>query len=293
MRFIFQNVPPAAKSRRKTNTIQARSGRGQVFTVRELRKLAVQCKIPNRSHLNKAELAEALDRHFAAARIWIAWSSRKRARPPVEPPSPPQPEVLNNLDNADRRIDPITLEPLELPIFIFELDARKQMHYSLANLLQYLSNSKVFKDPVTGIAFSDVHLREMDRLAHEHGIKAPSVLLLSRSTQPALVRQQQSLIAGIERITGGYIEQFRQIIQQEPPYTDPRQSAQLFNTRLHREFLDSFRQLRSVDREAADIAIQQWSQFLIGPPNNPNPDPANFLQPILRWLQDARQQASP
>jgi len=288
MRFIFQNVPPAPKSRRKTSQIQAR--RGSAFNVRELRRLAALAKIPERQNMNKQQLAEALDRHYAAARIWIAWAARRRHHQAASVPQPAAPEVLNNRDDATGSLlDPITLEPLEEPSFAFAISDTRHVHYSLQTLLQYLSAGKLFRDPVTGLPFSDAHLREIDALAHKHSIVAPSVLMLSRSAQPALYRQHQNLVVGLERIAGAYIEQFRQIIQLEPPFTDPIANAKRFNERIHREFLEAYRQLAVVDPEAADIAIQQWSEFLRGPPTHPSPDPAQFLKPILAWMQSIRQ----
>ncbi len=300
MRFLFQRVKPPIKSRRKTDLI-LRSIRGKntntnnyskrrhQFNVNELRRLARIAKIPGRENLNRLQLAEALDRHYAAARILIGWRARRRLAVQARTASPQPVEVINNFDpEANAYLDPISFEPLHEPIFVFKINASKHVHYSLECILEYLVRGKVFKDPVTGLAYKDSHLREIDQLAHQYAIRAPSVLLLSRSAQPQLQREHQNLVCGLERIAGSYIEQFRRIIQKESPFVDPGASALLFNARLNLEFLDIYRQLLDADPEAADISMKQWSTFLKGPPTSPTPDPEKFLQPILNWMEKVR-----
>lgn len=294
MRFIFQRVQPPPNGRRKTDWIRPvrRNGHGSGkghFKVKELRRLAALAKIPGRQEMSKYDLADALDKHYAANRIMIAWRSRKRRqRAVVAPPQvQPVPELVNNFEEG-RPLDPITLEPVEEPVFVFQINPTKHVHYSLKTLLEYLVKGQVFKDPVTGLTLTDGHLREIDQLAHQFNLRAPSLLLLSRSTQPALQRQHQNLVAGLERIAGSYVEQFRQVVQLEPPFNDPARAAQHFNGALHHEFNHSYRQLYNVDPEAASMSMTQWMQFLQGPPSKPNPDPVKFLQPMLRWMESVR-----
>lgn len=295
MRFIFQRVKPPDSARRKSDWIRSTRGSKSKaqFNVRELRKLAALAQIDGRHQMSKLELAEALDQHYAANRILIAWRARKRrARQRGTSAAhavAPHLEILNNRDEeTGLYIDPITLDVVEQPSFTFKISEDKHVHYSLKSLLEYLLKGKVFKDPVTGVAYTDAHLREIDTLAHQHNLRVPSVLLLSRSTFPALQREHQNLVAGLERIAGAYIERFRQIIQLEHPFVNSNQAARYFNERLHYEFLDSYNQLYQIDSEAASIAMSQWIQFLRGPPQHPTPDPAKFLDGIVTWMNNNR-----
>jgi len=266
---------------RKTNIVWRKNpNHSPKFKVAELRKLAALAKIPNRQRLKKHELAEALDRYFAAARIWIAWKSRKQKAKEIKPI-----QIANNKNEHNQLIDPLTLDLLEEPIWVYHLDCGNQAHYSVKTLVEYLSISKTFIDPLTGIALKDSHLRELDELARKHGIVAPSLLLLSRSAIPEQNRTQQSLITGLERCAGEYVDKFRQMIESEPPYQDRQRTAEEFNLRVHKEFIDILKYLYSLDKETAIISLKQWIEFLEGPPINPTKDPANFKKPILDWLK--------
>lgn len=289
MRFIFKKIP-ASNGQKRSNQIVPRNklkgGAASVkFGIRELRKLASQAKIPNRQRMSKEELAEALDRYYAAARILIAWrTSRHRRSANSSNPPVTGPTIANNRSSSGEIIDPITLEPLQPPIWTYSLDCGKSVHYSLENLIQYLVCSKNFVDPITALPFADRHLRELDDAARLYQIRAPSLLLLSRSNQPQQHRIEQSLITGLERVAGDYIEKFRKMIEMEPPYLDKQRTAEEFNLRMHKEFLDVFRHLYATDPETATICIKQWCQFLEGPPTNPTQDPARFKAPLINWL---------
>lgn len=309
MRFIFKKIDSQSGKQRsnliiaadrqiKPHNLQSIQQQSVAkFGIRELRKLASQVKIPNRQVMSKEQLAEALDRYFAAARIWIAWRSsyqRKLAKErTVSSPEPlnsaptltqPARTIANNLSPEGEIIDPITLEPLEQPVWIYSLDCGKSVHYSLSSLVEYLVCSKNFVDPITGLAFTDQHLRELDEATQRHQIRAPNLLLLSRSAQPQQQRIEQSLITGLERLAGEYIENFRKMIEMEPPYLNKQRTAEEFNLRMHKEFLNVYRHLYTADAETAIICIKQWCEFLKGPSINPSKDPAKFLQPIVNWL---------
>jgi hypothetical protein len=182
--------------------------------VTELRSLAAQYGVQGRRTLNKVALATALQRHFAALRIWIAWRAHQ---PQLLSESVDVPEELNDQvasapleqprhsivnqgspSSESASLDPITLEPPESPCFIYDRGGGKRTRYTARVFLEYLLSANTFREPVSNLELTDDHLTQLDGIARSMGWPYESVLARRHSAVPERQRQEREVYTIIE-----------------------------------------------------------------------------------------------
>ena len=89
-------------------------------------------------------------------------------------------------------IDPITLDPLSKPIYKYVNTSTNHVHYfQLAPLLEFMSSTGDFRNPVDRRPFNQVQLRTIQRRAVEEGLETPCLDI----EQLRRTRSQQVLLA--------------------------------------------------------------------------------------------------
>lgn len=147
---------------------------GRFIQLRELQKLASEAALPLRSKLRKRELAKALNRHYAAVRILVSTRARQQ------------------------RLDPITLDRPEAPLYWHRHDNGRCTVYGARALVEYLLQSTEFREPTSNLPFTDADLAKVDAAAASLGL--PSVRARQRSKAPERERRNReaALIADQE-----------------------------------------------------------------------------------------------
>lgn len=119
---------------------------GREINLAELRNIAGAVNLSARSKCKKIELAQRLERYFAAARILIAWRAR------------------------NQRVDPITLDTPLRPWFWYRYGNGRSVVYGAEALIRYLLQSSTLREPTTNLEFTDEELRALDTIGRKLGL---------------------------------------------------------------------------------------------------------------------------
>lgn len=154
--------------------------------------------------------------------------------------------------------DPITLDPLPSKerVFKFVRPDCRVAGFDAVKLAEYVVTSGSFEDPVTRHPFHPVDLWRLDRQVRGLGYQRLSTLSLWK--RPDLVRamrERESLVAGMERITGDVVEMMIDLSRY--PTEDARA---LLRTEYYPQFLFNYLQLYSVDAYAAECGLADYRQ---------------------------------
>lgn len=184
--------------------------------------------------------------------------------------------------------DPITLGPLEEPVYTYQTPCGRQVRYGLVPLVQYLLRTGEMRDPVTRYTLSTGDLAAIDRAVAE--ASSPAVRTLASVKEAAgnsefYLRQSQSdcTVRGLEACLGEIIVEILAQVETVAAYAS-RQRAEMQISVLFTEFDAPFAELKRLDLESAYHAHRRWVVFLRGPARRPTANPMGILDFAIRLL---------
>jgi hypothetical protein len=118
-------------------------------------------------------------------------------------------------------------------------------------------------------------------------LQLPPLLPLYRkqAADVTLKKAHMSTIHTLESICGGLVEEIYDLVEE-----DGKQESQDFNylfMRIVSEFDYAWRELKTMDPQAAYMALQSYKNFLSGSQKKPTPDPRHRLRYVLMVLESA------
>jgi hypothetical protein len=186
-------------------------------------------------------------------------------------------------------IDPVLLDPIlpgEATFAFLRPHCDKAVVYRVESLVDYFLASGRFQEPETGLRFSEQQLAALDLLAHESGIRRPSVLAASRDRRTYEERTfKDTALLGLERCCGELVGRLPALLEM----SHSKDAAQLaLLTDLFPALRYYYAQLLEADVEFAAQSLAQWARFIDGPPNCPLrcSDPHNLLPAVKDMLDD-------
>jgi len=118
-------------------------------------------------------------------------------------------------------------------------------------------------------------------------LQLPSLLPLYRKQAADVIRKKShmSTIHTLESICGGLVEEIYDLIEQDGKEED--KEFNFFFLRIVSDFDCAWRELKSMDPQAAYLALQSYKNFLTGSAKKPTPDPRHRLRYVLMVLDNA------
>jgi hypothetical protein len=186
-------------------------------------------------------------------------------------------------------IDPVLLDPIlpgEATFAFLRPHCDKAVVYRVESLVDYFLTSGRFQEPETGLRFSEEQLAALDLLAHDSGIRRPSVLAASRDRRTYEERTfKDTALLGLERCCGELVGRLPALLET----SNSKDAAQLaLLTELFPALRYYYAQLLEADVEFAAQSLAQWARFIEGPPNCPLrcSDPHSLLPAVKDMLDD-------
>jgi hypothetical protein len=173
-------------------------------------------------------------------------------------------------------MDPIMLTAIgkKAHTFKFTRPNGTEVRFLLESLIDYVVASGEFSDPETRLQFSDEDLQRIDALAQKAGLDKPSVVSAKGNTQFYVdAKFTRDAIQGLERCAGEVVADILDVVET----LDPDDAQMQLVMREFPTFLDYYRQLRDANPAYASQCLQQWKQFIQGPPNRPYHDEYGLL----------------
>ena len=130
------------------------------FTVKWLRELFKRKRLSNYSKLNKQELVNFFKKYYAG--LYIVNFVFKKIRK----------TTYINFE------DPITMERIVYPYIYTEIQPDKLVRYNIPDIYNYIKSTGTFRDPYTGIIFSDKNLKSIDDQLSFYNMKFVSLYKL-------------------------------------------------------------------------------------------------------------------
>mmetsp|Transcript_6560 Transcript_6560/g.10339 ORF Transcript_6560/g.10339 Transcript_6560/m.10339 type:complete len:285 (-) Transcript_6560:54-908(-) len=181
-------------------------------------------------------------------------------------------------------IDPILLTPIEEDeeVFCYIRPNGTQVYYRVETLIDYMLASGRFCEPETSLEFTEQHLKELDKIALNAGMKKRSVLK-SKQNPSEFTNQRfnSSALLGLERCCGELVGRIPATIEE----TETREMAQVvLLTEIFPNIRHYFAQMLESNEEYARQSLAQYIQFIKGPPNKPVEDSHDLVQYCTDFL---------
>lgn len=173
--------------------------------------------------------------------------------------------------------DPITLEPVEPPVFEFTRPGGTHQVFGVQPLVSYLLACGNFVDPTSRVPFTEDDLAQLDHLAADAGLGLPSLVEAKkcRGDDYKAERELRDQITGIERLMGNEVGRMVEMLDQIDPANAPQFSEELLTTVLP-QFGNNIANLAYLDAFACTSNLDGIVAFLRGPADRPNRNPYCF-----------------
>jgi len=183
---------------------------------------------------------------------------------------------------AKPEVDPITLLPLEEPVFEFSISDSATVRYNVSSICEYLLLTGNFVEPTSRKAFTIDDVRRLDQLAQKCALKLPSSVEAAFKTPEKFQSKAQSqvMLDGLDRCVGEVVSEIMSCIECCRCIED----GQIFLLGLMAQFDFLFAQLKHADRSFAAQCLDQYRSVLCGPPNKPTVDNCGLLTVALDML---------
>lgn len=190
--------------------------------------------------------------------------------------------ILAKKHGTMNKFDPIMFTPLrKKAIWKFVRPNGGVVAFNVDSLADFMLSTGDFHDPETRIPFSDAELMEIDAVIVKSKFSKASVLAAKQNPQTyADAKFRRDAIQGLERCAGECIADILDIIET----SDPQEAQMRILMRELPMFGDYYSQLRSADPSFAAQSLSHWKQFLLGPPNKPNPDVYGLIECVHNFL---------
>jgi len=221
-------------------------------------------------------------------------NSQKCERAPVPRclspcPSPAATRAASICPPLDENVDPITFEPLGENIFTFVTPEGNSITYNVKSLVEYISSSGDFRDPVTRLPLSpedaaniDKQVAEVDSCQHLSTLKS----IRENAHFYCVEMQKMEECQNFETCLGEMIVDMLELV--ETPTTGPKTSevAEMRMYMLFSEFEAPFQLLKVLNIEKARHALLSWRVLLTGPAKRPTKakGPPGILKDALGFL---------
>jgi hypothetical protein len=191
---------------------------------------------------------------------------------------------------VDGNVDPITLEGLGENTFSFVTPHGNAIKYNIESLVEYITSSGDFRDPVTRFPLSPEDILNIDQqiAADESCLHLSSLKSIRENAHfYCIEKQKKEECQNLETCLGEMIVDMLDII--ESPTMGPK-TAELAEMRmfmLFSEFDSPFKLLKSLDVEQARHSLLCWLVFLRGPVKRPTKvrGPRGIMNTALVFLE--------
>ena len=152
--------------------------------------------------------------------------------------------------------DPLTLAPLERPVF-FSVASNGLVHgFSAKQLVAYIDQTGDYRNPCTRKKFNSIEIKRLQRIADVHGIDITNVEERETARRRALRREHRRdyLLSMCEHYAIVCVDRFMESLDVD---SDSREALLRMNPSLY-NFIRTFqRLLQVVDHDAAEACIER------------------------------------
>lgn len=270
--------------------------------IQALHSLAQEANIEGYETMSKADLFEKLKEKFnferlqrqenRRIRISEGLKGKKRSFDHVDQDSSSSRTSSTESESAKKikrytlnKIDPIMFTPIKKNkdrVFKLTRPNGGAVVFNIDTLIDYISQTGDFTDPITRIPFSDEDLQVIDAKAKKLNLDKPSLLELKRNPNAfAEFKFRRDALLGLERCAGEVVTDILKIV--ETCDSDEAQMRLLIQELP--AFADYYRQLKEADTAYASQCMAHWKLYLEGPPNKPNPDQFGLLELVCGFFK--------
>lgn len=187
--------------------------------------------------------------------------------------------------------DPITLEELGDNTFTFITPHGNEIKYNVESLVEYITSSGDFRDPVTRFPLSPEDITSIDQqIANDEACQHLSTLQSVRENAHfyCVEKQKKEECQNLETCLGEMLVEMLDIIQ--TPTIGPKntEAAEMRMYMLFSEFDPPFQLLKSLDIEKARHSLLCWQVLLRGPAKKPTKarGPKGIMNTTLKFLEE-------
>lgn len=166
------------------------------FTIKKLKEMCKNKRLTNYSKLNKSELINFFKKYYAGLCIVNFISKKKKNAKYI------------NFE------DPITMENIVYPYIYLEIQKSKIVRYNIPDIYNYIKTTGNFKDPYTGILFSDKHILSIDQQLSFYNINHISVYNLKYTPKYVQyfkdIKEKETQLLGLDRQIGEIISEIQE-----------------------------------------------------------------------------------
>lgn len=186
----------------------------------------------------------------------------------------------------DAEVDPITLLPLDGPIFEFHISDSATVRYNLSSICEYLLTSGNFTEPTSRKALTIEDVRRLDQQAKSAGLELPKTIesAFQSPDHYKAKNQMQVMLEGLDRCVGEVVCEMLACIEN----CRHIEEGQILLLGLSAQFDFLFAQLKHTDASFAAQCLDQYKALLCGPPNKRTPDNGGLLSVSLDMLSAQR-----
>lgn len=190
----------------------------------------------------------------------------------------------------DSTVDPITHEVLGNNTFTFVTPQGNSINYNIVSLVEYITSSGDFRDPVTRLPLTPEHVKEIDdRIAGE--ISSQHHLSSLQSVREnanfyCVEKQKKEECQNFETFLGEMIVDMLELVQTPTSGLKAADVAEMRMFMLFSEFESPFQRLKELDIEQARHSLLSWRVLLSGPAKKPTKErgPAGIMKTALVFL---------
>jgi len=191
--------------------------------------------------------------------------------------------------DQEEEVDPITREVIApARMYWFFRPNGTRTSFDCASLAEYMLKSGDFSDPMTRLPFSEKDLLRLDRAVAQAGVKNIESVYDASRNEIRYVNQrcQRDAVLGLERYIGELVSNMLTLIENvnEEAICVEDAESELIDS-LYPNFHKNFDFLARADKEFARQSMQQYTNFLRGPPNRETRNYHGFRNYCLEILQ--------
>eukprot|EP00595_Chromulina_sp_UTEXLB2642_P001594 CAMPEP_0196764668 /NCGR_PEP_ID=MMETSP1095-20130614/6592_1 /TAXON_ID=96789 ORGANISM="Chromulina nebulosa, Strain UTEXLB2642" /NCGR_SAMPLE_ID=MMETSP1095 /ASSEMBLY_ACC=CAM_ASM_000446 /LENGTH=185 /DNA_ID=CAMNT_0042120791 /DNA_START=450 /DNA_END=1007 /DNA_ORIENTATION=+ len=154
--------------------------------------------------------------------------------------------------------------------------------FNIDTLIDYITKTGDFTDPVTRIPLSDQDLLDIDEKAKKLGLNKSSIYDLKKNPNAFNdYKFRRDALLGLERCAGEVVSEILNIIES----CEPDEAQMRLVLRELPAFADYYRQLKDADNQYANQCMSHWKLFLQGPPNKPNDDMYGLIEIVCNFFK--------
>jgi hypothetical protein len=170
---------------------------------------------------------------------------------------------------------------------VYTTPVGSKIEYNVESLVNFLTSTKDFRDPVTRIPYALNDILRLDKQSRCMVNSDKNDLLgkfTDRTEHQADVTSRQRLqeLQSLETCLGEMISDMQKVVEKRITTSD----AELRLSLLFSEFEGPYAYMKSLDIQTAYVNLMSWIQFIKGPPKRPTLNPSGSLNLVIDFLKE-------